>query len=364
MNKRVIIAGGGTGGHIFPAIAVGKALKKLDQSIEILFVGAKGKMEMQKVPEAGFDIKGIDIAGFNRSQLLKNWNLPFKLVKSFIQVAKIFKQFKPELVFGVGGYSSFPVLKYAQKKGIGTFIHEANSYAGRSNIMLGKHASKVLVATQGMDKFFSKNKIVVTGNPVRPEISNPVVKRSEALEHFGLKEDRKTILIIGGSMGARSINEAIAVGLNRLTDAGLQVIWQTGSASTDIVTEPLKKNKFVCITAFISKMHYAYTAADIVVSRSGAIALAEICAMGKASILVPYPFAAEDHQTMNANTMIEHGASLLIRDADARASLIDEVIKLAGDEERSSSFAAAAKNNFFKDADTNIANLIIEHIKG
>jgi UDP-N-acetylglucosamine--N-acetylmuramyl-(pentapeptide) pyrophosphoryl-undecaprenol N-acetylglucosamine transferase len=362
MNNKIIIAGGGTGGHIFPAVAVAKALHQIDPSIEILFVGAAGKMEMEKVPEAGFNIKGLDIAGFNRSKLWKNWSLPFKLIRSFIQVSRIFKDFNPSAVFGVGGYSSFPVLKYAQKKGIPSFIHESNSFAGKSNIMLGKNATMVMVATDGMDKFFPENKIVVTGNPVRSEISNPVVRKNEALEFFGMKEGKRTILIIGGSMGARSINQSIAKGLDRLMDADLQVIWQTGKASEELMLEKLKTNKSVCITSFISKMHYAYMAADLVVSRAGAIALAEICAMGKPSILVPYPFAAEDHQTVNALNMANHGGSIAIEDANAGSSLVDEILTLVKDEENLKQFGIASKNLYYKDADMNIANLILDSI--
>ncbi len=362
MNKRIIIAGGGTGGHIFPAVAVAKALKRIDPAIEILFVGAKGKMEMEKVPEAGFSIEGIDIAGFNRSNILKNWNLPFKLIRSFIHVSSIFKKFYPSAVFGVGGYSSFPVLKYAQKKGIPTFIHESNSFAGKSNMLLGKNAVKIMVATAGMDKFFPINKIVVTGNPVRAEISNPVVRKEEALEFFGMKEGRKTILVIGGSMGARSINQSIANGLGRLLEAGLQIIWQTGKGHEEIITQEMRANKSVCITSFIAKMHYAYVASDLIVSRSGAIALAEICAMGKPSILVPYPFAAEDHQTVNASIMVNQGASIVVKDDKASNILIDEILALSTDEKKLEQFGLAAKSLYLKDADVNIANLIIGSI--
>src|SRR5215204_2201454 len=227
--KKIIIAGGGTGGHIFPAIAIGNALKKLDADTEILFVGAKGKMEMEKVPQAGYRIEGLDIAGFNRSSLIKNIGLPFKLVKSFLQVRKIINRFAPDAVIGVGGYSSFPVLRYAQAKGIATFIHESNSFAGKSNILLGKKATKVFVATDGMEKFFPAAKILITGNPIRPSIANvDAVPKDEALRFFGLQPGKKTLLVVGGSLGARSINEAIAKGINDLLQNDLQVIWQTG----------------------------------------------------------------------------------------------------------------------------------------
>ena len=220
MAKRIIIAGGGTGGHIFPAIAIANALRKEDSSIDILFVGAKGKMEMEKVPQAGYKIEGLDIAGFNRSSLIKNIGLPLKLVKSFLQVRSIFSRFKPDAVIGVGGYSSFPVLRFAQAKGIPSFIHESNSFAGKSNRLLGKKATRVFVATDGMEKFFPADKIVVTGNPVRPDIVNvATISKEEAVRFFNLQPEKKTVLVVGGSLGARSINEAIAAGLDELTSA-------------------------------------------------------------------------------------------------------------------------------------------------
>src|SRR6476469_4893918 len=222
-GKNIIIAGGGTGGHIFPAIAIANAMKKLAPATEILFVGAKGKMEMEKVPQAGYKIEGLDIAGFNRSSLIKNIGLPFKLVKSFYQVRKIINGFRPDAVVGVGGYSSFPVLRYAQAKGIPSFIHESNSFAGKSNILLGKKATKVFVASDGMEKFFPANKIVISGNPIRPSIANVAsVPKEEALRFFGLQTAKRTLLVVGGSLGARSINEAIAKGLNDLVQNNLQ----------------------------------------------------------------------------------------------------------------------------------------------
>ena len=314
---KIIIAGGGTGGHIFPAIAVANALRKIDISIKVLFIGAKGKMEMEKVPQAGFQIEGLDIAGFNRTKLWKNWSLPFKLISSFIRVKNIFKSFNPDVVFGVGGYSSFPVLRYAQRKGIPTFLHEANSFAGKANMMLGKKATAVLVGTDGMEKFFPKNKIIKTGNPIRSEIIQSSFKLEDAYEFFGLRPDRSTVLVIGGSLGARSINQAISRGITSLLDTGIQVIWQTGKGNLELVDQSLRKRKGVCITEFISKMNYAYAVADLVVSRAGAIALAEICATGKPSILIPFPHAAEDHQTVNAMTLVNKGAAVMIKDMNA-----------------------------------------------
>ena len=360
---KVIIAGGGTGGHIFPAIAVANALKKLYAPVEILFVGAKGKMEMEKVPQAGFNIEGIDIAGFNRSQLWKNWSLPYKLILSFIQVKKIFKSFHPDAVFGVGGYSSYPVLRYAQQKGIPNFLHEANSYAGKANIMLGKNATMVMVATGGMEKFFPSDKIIHTGNPVRSEINGTAVNMENAFEYFGLKKGLPTVLIMGGSLGAKSINQAMSAGLSRLIDNGIQVIWQTGKGNLNLLDPALRKNKMGCITEFISKMDYAYAAADLVVSRAGAIAIAEICATGKASILVPYPLAAEDHQTANAMTLVKEGAAILIKDADVSAQLTDTILSIVNDKEKINAIGQAASTLFTADADTRIAKEIINSVK-
>lgn len=358
--NRIIIAGGGTGGHIFPAIAVANALQQMIPAIEILFVGANGKMEMEKVPQAGYRIEGIDIAGFNRSQLFQNWKLPFQLLKSFMQVRSIFKKFKPDAVFGVGGYSSFPVLKFAQQKGIPSFLHEANSFAGKANLLLSKNAELVMVGTHGMEKFFPKNTLVYTGNPVRREIAESTVLREEAFEYFGLKSDKPTVLVMGGSLGARSINAALNKGLHKLIDGDIQVIWQTGKGNLAMVSENLKSRKEVCITEFIAKMNYAYKAADVVVSRAGAIALAEICVCGKPSVLVPFPLAAEDHQTVNAQLLVKQGAALMVSDKDAESKLIDTVIGLIHDETACKLFGEAASKMGVKNADHLIADLMIK----
>jgi UDP-N-acetylglucosamine--N-acetylmuramyl-(pentapeptide) pyrophosphoryl-undecaprenol N-acetylglucosamine transferase len=357
--NRIIIAGGGTGGHIFPAIAVAKALQLMIPAIEVLFVGAKGKMEMEKVPEAGYNIKGIDIAGFNRSHLLQNWKLPYQLLKSFLQVRSIFKKFKPDAVFGVGGYSSFPVLRYAQQKDIPSFLHEANSFAGKANLMLSKKANLVMAGSHGMEKFFPEHSLVYTGNPVRREIAESFVLREEAFEYFGLKSDKPTVLVMGGSLGARSINAAFNKNLHKLLDSGIQVIWQTGKGNLASVSETLKKRKDVCITEFIAKMNYAYKAADVVVSRAGAIALAEICVCGKPSVLVPFPLAAEDHQTVNAQTLVNQGAALLVKDNDAEDKLVETVIELISDEHKCRSFGVAASKLGIANADQSIAELMI-----
>ena len=358
--NRIIIAGGGTGGHIFPAIAVANALQQMIPAIHILFVGANGKMEMEKVPQAGYRIEGIDIAGFNRSHLLNNWKLPYQLLKSFMQVRSIFKKFKPDAVFGVGGYSSFPVLKFAQQKGIPSFLHEANSFAGKANLMLSKKAKLVMAGTHGMEKFFSEHNLVYTGNPVRREIAESTVLREEAFEYFGLKSDKPTVLVMGGSLGARSINAAFNKELHKLIDSGIQVIWQTGKGNLAAVSENLKSRKEVCVTEFIAKMNYAYKAADVVVSRAGAIALAEICVCGKPSVLVPFPLAAEDHQTVNATLLVKQGAALMVSDKEAESKLVDTVMDLIQDVATCKSFSEAALKMGVKNADHVIAELMIK----
>jgi UDP-N-acetylglucosamine--N-acetylmuramyl-(pentapeptide) pyrophosphoryl-undecaprenol N-acetylglucosamine transferase len=360
---RIIIAGGGTGGHIFPAIAIANALKKIDGSIEILFVGAKGRMEMEKVPQAGYQIEGLDITGFNRSSLIKNIGLPFKLLKSFLQVRTIFKKFKPDAAIGVGGYSSFPVLRFAQARGIKTFIHESNSFAGRSNIMLGRKATKIFTGTDGMENFFPVEKIKVTGNPVRSSIAGASVTRSEGLKFFSLDETKKTVLIVGGSLGAKSINEAIDKGLDDLLKAGLQIIWQTGKPYAAKATERVKGKQSVWANEFITQMEYAYAAADVVVARSGAMTVAELCVAKKPVLFVPYPFAAEDHQTVNAMELVNKNAALMVKDYEVMQKLTFMTIELSMDiskqDELRKNIAALA----ITDADTKIANEVLASLK-
>lgn len=329
MPKRFIIAGGGTGGHIFPAIAIANAIKKIVPTAQFLFVGAIGKMEMEKVPQAGFDIKGLDIAGFNRSALWKNISLPWKLIKSFIQVRSIFAEFKPVAVIGVGGYSTFPVLRFAQSKGIPTFIHEANSFAGKSNILLGKKATKIFVGSQGMEQFFPATKLLVSGNPVRDSIEHNHISRKEALAHFNLDESKTTILVVGGSLGASSINQALMNHLSEFEKNNLQLIWQTGKTNADLYKNAATPFKNIWVDSFITQMEFGYAAADLVISRAGAMAVTELCVLGKAAVLVPFPFAAEDHQTANAMQLVNNGAAKIIKDADAKDELVKTVIELA-----------------------------------
>ena len=361
-SPRIIIAGGGTGGHIFPAIAIANALKEKNPLVDILFVGAKGKMEMEKVPEAGYKIQGIDIAGYNRSSILKNISLPIKLVSSFYQVKNIINSFHPDAVIGVGGYSSFPVLKYAQVKGIPTFIHESNSFAGKSNILLGKKAVNVFVASDGMNKFFPENAIIKTGNPIRKNIAANITGRNVAIKIFNLKEDKTTLLVTGGSLGARSINQAIAESINTITKAGIQIIWQTGKGNAQQYDSLVKDNHQVWISDFIKDMSIAYAAADIVVSRAGAMAVAEICVVKKPVIFVPYPFAAEDHQTANAKELVNKNAALMIVDKDVQEKLGTAIVKLAKDINEQETFIKNIADLGKTDADSIIAETVLNYI--
>ena len=362
MNKKIIIAGGGTGGHIFPAIAIANALKKADSSIDILFVGAKGKMEMEKVPQAGYKIEGLDIAGFNRSSLMKNASLPFKLIKSFFQVKSIFKIFNPDAVIGVGGYSSFPVLRFAQSKGIPSFIHESNSFAGKSNILLGKKATTVFTGTDGMEKFFPSGKILVTGNPVRSGIVQSNISKAEGCQHFSLDDKQKTVLVVGGSLGARSINEAIDKHLDELLGAGLQLIWQTGKPYAAKAEASVAGKQSVWVNDFITQMEYAYAAADIVVARAGAMTVAELCVVKKPVLFVPYPYAAEDHQTVNAQQLVKKGAALMVRDSEALDKVVPMAIDLANNDAQQNEMKTNIAALAITDADKVIAEAILKKL--
>ncbi len=360
--RHVIIAGGGTGGHIFPAIAIANALKKLNPAIEILFVGALGKMEMQKVPEAGYKIEGLYIAGYDRSDVLKNITLPFKLLRSFLQVTKILRTFKPDAAIGVGGYSSFPVLRLAQTRGIPTFIHESNSVPGRSNILLGRRATKIFVASEGMNQYFSSEKIVLTGNPIRNVFSTANIIRSEALEFFGLKPALKTVFVMGGSLGAKSINETIEENIKVFKQNNLQLIWQTGKSYSYKAAKVEEESSGIWTNAFIDKIEYAYVAADVVVSRAGAMSIAELCMIGKPVIFVPYPFAAEDHQMANAMALQKKNAALVVKDSEVKTRLIDTILELVNDNK----LCLELKENIAKinkpDADKKIAEEVLLYL--
>jgi UDP-N-acetylglucosamine--N-acetylmuramyl-(pentapeptide) pyrophosphoryl-undecaprenol N-acetylglucosamine transferase len=358
---KVIIAGGGTGGHIFPAVAIARALQRLQPGTELLFVGAIGKMEMEKIPQAGFKIIGLNIDGFNRNNLWKNISLPFKLIKSRIKANKIIGEFKPDVVVGVGGYASFPILNAAQNKGIPTLIQEQNSFAGKSNKILGKSASAVCVAYEDMDRFFPEEKIMITGNPVRAEIAQSAVTRNEGIEAFGLNGQKRTLLVIGGSLGARSVNQAIKASLPEIDAQGLQMIWQTGKLFFDEakVAAAAYDNKMI-VKDFLKNMEYAYAAADIVISRAGALASAELCIAGKPVIFVPFPFAAEDHQTSNAMALVEQNAAMMVKDIDASTDLITKLVTLNKDENMQAVMSLEIKKMAVTDADERIARKIME----
>lgn len=362
-GTRIIIAGGGTGGHIFPAIAIANALKKKEETTEILFVGAKGKMEMEKVPQAGFEIIGLDIAGFDRSSLIKNIGLPVKLIRSLLKARSILKKFLPDVVVGVGGYASFPMLFMAQRMNIPTVIQEQNSYAGKTNKILGKKAAAVCVAYDGMDKFFPKEKIVLTGNPVRSSFFDEMTGKEEALRFFDLKADRKTVLVVGGSLGARSINEAVDKDLELLLNAELQLMWQTGKLYKEKAGHRIKDLQGVWTGEFISRMDLAYAAADVVISRAGAIAIAELSLLKKPAVLVPYPFAAEDHQAENARSLVRKNAALMISDNETKEKLIPAVISLAGNDDLQNELKKNIGMMANAHADERIAEEIIKSLR-
>jgi len=337
---KIIISGGGTGGHIFPAIAIARALEQMRPGTEILFVGANGRMEMEKVPAAGYRIEGLNISGISRSNMLKNISLPLKILKSVSRAKEIIAQFKPDVIVGVGGYASGPTLWAGIKKHIPTLIQEQNSYAGVTNKWLSRSVNKICVAYPGMETFFPKDKIIVTGNPVRQDIDNLKSKKAEALEFFKLSQST-TLLVIGGSLGARTINESIMLSLDKLAEKNIQLIWQTGKPYYAQAKEMENKYSNIRVFDFIAKMDLAYAAANMVVSRAGAISLSELCIAGMPCILVPSPNVAEDHQTMNAMQLANHKAAIVIKDTESASKLGDAILKLSSD---SSMLESLSKN--------------------
>ena len=329
---RVIISGGGTGGHIFPAIAIADALREIEPSTEILFVGAEGKMEMEKVPAAGYRIEGLPVAGLQRRLSLKNLAVPFKLAKSIGRAGAILRQFKPDVVAGVGGYASAPVLWKARQMGIPSLIQEQNSYAGLTNKILGRRASVICTAYEGMERFFPADKIILTGNPVRKDLQTVGKLRAEAIDFFKLDPSKQTLLVIGGSLGARTLNESVDNGLCAVNAAGVQLIWQTGRFYFDRARQASAGFDNVRTTDFIQRMDYAYAAADLIVSRAGAGTISELCLVGKPAILVPSPNVAEDHQTKNAEALAHKGAVMMITDSRARTLLIAEALNVINNE--------------------------------
>jgi UDP-N-acetylglucosamine--N-acetylmuramyl-(pentapeptide) pyrophosphoryl-undecaprenol N-acetylglucosamine transferase len=332
IKPRIIISGGGTGGHIFPAIAIANALREIQPNVEILFVGALGRMEMEKVPLAGYQIIGLNIAGLQRSLTSKNLSFPFKVLNSLWQARNVIKEFKPDVAVGVGGYASGPLLFVASLMGIPTLIQEQNSFAGITNKILGKKARKICVAYSGMEKFFPQESLLLTGNPVRQDILNLEGKRILGLKHFGLNPEKATLLVIGGSLGARTINESMLEGIQQLEAAKLQVLWQTGKSYFE--KAKAVQSEHIKVFDFIREMDLAYAATDLVISRAGASSISELCLVGKPVILVPSPNVSEDHQTHNALALTTRDAALMIKDFAAKEDLIKSVIELANNPNR------------------------------
>lgn len=357
---KIIISGGGTGGHIYPAVSIANALRKKVENIEILFVGAEGRMEMEKVPAAGYKIIGLPVVGLQRRLTWKNLMLPFKLHKSLKLAGKIIKDFKPDVVVGVGGYASGPVLRKASSLKVPTLIQEQNSYAGITNKLLAKKARKICVAYEGMERFFPKDKIILTGNPVRQDLSNIDTLKSEALKFFELDATRRTILVLGGSLGARTLNESITEGFDKIEDSEYQLLWQTGKnygeTAKQLVIDKIGKN--IKAHDFIYRMDYAYAAADVVISRAGAGTISELCVVGKPSILVPSPNVSEDHQTKNAQALTSKNAALMVTDSKAKTELIDAAFSLLENKEQ----LAELSQNISGLAMPNAANIIADEV--
>jgi UDP-N-acetylglucosamine--N-acetylmuramyl-(pentapeptide) pyrophosphoryl-undecaprenol N-acetylglucosamine transferase len=360
-NIRIIISGGGTGGHIFPAVSIANAIKEQHPEAEILFVGAEGRMEMQRVPAAGYQIIGLPVAGFDRKHLLKNISVLIKLMKSQIKARRIIKEFKPDAAVGVGGYASGPTLKVAGSMGIPTLIQEQNSYAGVTNKLLAKKACKICVAYEGMERFFDKEKIILTGNPVRQNLLNQQMSREDAIRSFNLDPTKKTVLIVGGSLGARTINNCVLNGLDQIRQSGVQFIWQTGKFYINEAKEKVGQAEnypMLYTTDFITDMAAAYSAADLVISRAGAGSISEFCLLGKPVILVPSPNVAEDHQTKNALALVAKDAALYIKDAEASEKLLKTAIETVQQPETLKKLSTNIAKLAFKDS----ANTIAEEV--
>lgn len=362
---KVLVSGGGTGGHIFPALSIANEIMRRHPETEILFIGADNRMEMEKVPAAGYKIIGLPVSGFDRKHLLKNISVLFRLMKSMRRARKILKEFKPDIAIGVGGYVSGPVLKEAQKLKIPTLIQEQNSYAGVTNKLLAEKAQAICVAYEGMDKFFPAYKIILTGNPVRRSLMQCELSQQEARKHYGLNPDVKTVLVVGGSLGARTVNNSIASHLEEIGKSNVQVIWQTGKFYDAEMKEKLAQSgvKNVLQTAFIADMDIAYRAADLVVSRAGAGSISELQLLGKASILVPSPNVAEDHQTKNALALVNRDAAVMVKDVESNEKLVAEMLTLAGDEKKIAELSGNIAKMALRNADEAIVNNVERIIK-
>ncbi len=365
-NLRIIISGGGTGGHIFPAVSIANAIKEQLPDTEILFVGAEGRMEMHRVPAAGYQIKGLPVAGFDRKNLLKNIPVLIKLFKSQRMARKIVKDFRPHAAVGVGGYASGPTLKVAGSMGIPTLLQEQNSYAGVTNKLLAKQAKKICVAYDGMERFFDKDKIILTGNPVRQGLRNHEVTREDAIRSFNLDPNKKTILILGGSLGARTINQCLMTNLDKVKASGVQFIWQTGKIYIEEARAAVAKAgelPMLHVTDFISDMASAYSAADLVISRAGAGSISEFCLLQKPVILVPSPNVAEDHQTKNALALVNKNAALYVKDVEAKELLLDKAIEAVGQPQLLKNLSKNIAELAFTDSANVIAKEVIKLAK-
>jgi len=360
--KKVIISGGGTGGHIFPAIAIAKALLELEAHTKILFVGAEGRMEMEKVPAAGFDIVGLPVRGFQRKISVENVKVLINLVKSLWKASKIISSFHPDIAVGTGGYASAPVLYAASRKKIPTAIQEQNSYPGITNKILARKASKIFVAYPGMEEYFPVEKIMFTGNPVRNKLEQLDTFREESVNYFGLDTSKKTLLILGGSLGARTINEAVMAAFPDLLKSDIQLIWQSGKIYFDDAQQIWKEKKpeNIILKDFISRMDLAYAVADVVISRAGAGTISELCLSGIASVLVPSPNVAEDHQTKNAMSLVNNNAALLVKDVEAKGKLIKVALELIDDEVKKEQLSLNIKKLAISDSAGKIAKQIFK----
>ena len=358
-SLRVIVSGGGTGGHIFPAVSIANAIKAKHPQAEILFVGAEGRMEMHRVPAAGYKIIGLPIAGFDRKNMFKNIIVLWKILKCERLAKKVIKDFKPMVAVGVGGYASGPTLKVAGSMGIPTLIQEQNSYAGVTNKILAKSAKKICVAYEGMERFFPKEKIVLTGNPVRQGLVDSRISKAEASEKFGLDKNLKTVLIIGGSLGARTLNESVLGHLDEIRNSDVQFIWQTGKYYSDEIKKRMSEVKpldNLRVMDFISDMDYAYAVADLVVSRAGAGSISELCVLNKPAILIPSPNVAEDHQTKNAMALANKSAAIFLKDADASEKLVEMAINTVNDSDMLRTLAENAGKMAFRNSADVIAD--------
>jgi len=362
MNNKFIISGGGTGGHIFPALSIANALKKNLPNAEILFVGANGRMEMERVPVAGYPIKGLPVSGFDRKNILKNIKVLINFVRSYYLAKKIVREFHPDVVIGVGGYASAPTLRAAASLNIPTLIQEQNSYAGVTNKILARKARKICVAYEGMDQFFPSEKIVMTGNPIRQELLTVPHGAPVAYEHFGLDPAKKTLLVVGGSLGARTINESILEHIDELAASGIQVIWQTGKYYYEQVRNKAGKyiSKSFIVTEFVSRMDYGYAVADLVVSRAGASSVSELSLLAKPVILVPSPNVAEDHQTKNAMALVNRQAAELVKDNEAKELLVKKALELIADTDKLKSLSENIAKMALKNSAESIASEVIK----